>query len=124
MFRKYVTVDIKKSKMEMAHRIKNIDIIVKFKDKILHDLVYNNKVKLKEKTTKHLRLTEESPIFINESLSFDNEELFCNVRNKGRMLGYNKIVTDNSVITIIASNQQWEPKWVRILNRKDLYKLE
>lgn len=110
--------------MEMAHGIKNIDIIVKFKDKILHDLVYNNKVKLKEKTTKHLRLTEESPIFINESLSFDNEELFCNVRNKGRMLGYNKIVTDNSVITIIASNQQWEPKWVRILNRKDLYKLE
>lgn len=40
------------------------------------------------------------------------------------MLGYNKIVTDNSVITIKASNQQWEPKWVRILNRKDLYKLE
>ena len=52
-----MTVDINKSKMEMAHGIKNIDIIVKFKDKISRDLVYNNKIKLKEKTTKHLTKT-------------------------------------------------------------------
>ena len=36
----------------MAHRIKNGDIIVKFKDRISHDLVYNNKLKLEKKQLK------------------------------------------------------------------------
>ena len=117
-------VDIKKSKTEIAHRIKNGDIIVKFKDRMTRDLIYNNKLKLKEKTTKDLGFTEESSIFINKSLSFDNKNLLYNARNKGRALGYNKIVTDNGVIKIKALNQQREPKWVRIFNRKHLDKLE
>ena len=57
----------------MAHRIKNGDIIVKFKDRISYDLVYNNELKLEKKTTKDLGFTEESSIFINESLSLDNK---------------------------------------------------
>ena len=46
--------------MKIAHRIKNGDIIVKFKDRISCDLVYNNKSKLKEKTTKDLGFPKES----------------------------------------------------------------
>ena len=61
-------VDIKKSKIEIAHRIKYGDIIVKFKDRKSNDLVSNNKLKLKEKTTKNLGFTEESSISINELL--------------------------------------------------------
>ena len=78
---------------------------------------------MKEKTTKDLEFTKESSIFINKSLSFDNIKLLYDVQNKGRELGYNKIVTDNGAIKIKALNQQGKPKWVRILNRKDLDKL-
>ena len=77
-----------------------------------------------KKTTKDLGFTEESSIFINESLSLDNKKLLYNIRNKGRVLGYNKIVKDNGALKIKALNQLGEPKWVRILNRKDLDKLE
>ena len=100
------------------------DIIVKFKDRISRDLLYNNKLNLKEKMTKDLGYTEESSIFINRSLLFDNKKLLYDVWNKGRVLGYNKIVTNNGTIKIKALNQQGEPKWLRILNRKDLHKLE
>ena len=74
--------------------------------------------------TKDLRFSEESSIFINKLLSFNNKKLLYNLRNKGRVLGYNKIVTDIGVIKIKALYQQGEPKWVRILNRKDLVNLE
>ena len=74
--------------------------------------------------TKDLGYTKESSIFINESLSFDNKKLLYNIQNKNRVLGYNKIGTVNGVIKIKALNQEGEPKWVRILNRKDLDKLE
>ena len=36
-----VSIDIKKSKIEIAHRIKNGDIIVKFKDRISRDYNIN-----------------------------------------------------------------------------------
>ena len=49
--------------------MKNGDIIVKFKDRISRDLVYNNKLRLKENTTKDLGFTEETSIYINELLS-------------------------------------------------------
>ena len=74
-----VSVDIKKSKIEIAHRIKNGDIIVKFKGRISRDLVYNNKLKLKVKMTKDLGFNKESSIFINESLSFDNKKLLYDI---------------------------------------------
>ena len=117
-----VSVDIKKTKTEIViHLISNLMWCFKYH---MNDLVYNNKWKLKEKMTKDLGYTKESSIFINESLSFDNKKLLYNIQNKSRVLGYNKIVTVNGVIKIKALNQQGEPKWVRILNRKDLDKLE
>ena len=73
------SVDIKKSKIEIPHTFKNGDIIVKFKDKISHELVYNNQSKLKEKSNKDLGFIKESSIFINESLSFDNKKLLYDI---------------------------------------------
>ena len=46
---KLASVDINKSKIKIAHRIKKGDITVKFKHRISHDLVYNNKLKMKKK---------------------------------------------------------------------------
>ena len=74
--------------------------------------------------TKDLGFSEESSIFISKLLSFNNKKLLYDLRNKGRVLSYNKIVTDIGVIKIKALYQQEEPKWVRILNRKDLDNLE
>ena len=51
------------------------------------------------------------------------KKLLYGFRNKVRVFGYNKIVTDNGVIKIKALNQQAEPKWMRNLARKDLNKL-
>ena len=62
--------NIKKSKIEVSHRTKNGDIIVKFKDRPSRDALFVNKYNLKEKSTKDLGFSSENSIFINESLSF------------------------------------------------------
>ena len=64
------STDIKKSKIEVSHRTKNGDIIVKFKDRPSRDALFANKYNLKEKSTKDLGFSSENSIFINESLSF------------------------------------------------------
>ena len=48
------STNIKKSKIEIVHRMKNDAITVKFKDQPVCDLLYLNKLKLKEKSIKDL----------------------------------------------------------------------
>ena len=68
--------------VEIAHRIKNGDIIVKFRDRPTRDKLYNNKECLKNLSTKDLGFQEEHYIFINESLAFDTKKLLYEVREK------------------------------------------
>ena len=68
--------------------MKNDAIIVKFKDQPVCDLLYLNKLKLKEKSIKDLGYRNETSIYINESLSFDTKFFLFDVRNKSRTLGY------------------------------------
>ena len=94
------STDIKKSKIEVSHRTKNGDIIVKFKDRLSRDALFVNKYSLKEKSTKDLGFSSENSIFINESLSFDTKKFLFDVRNKCRTLGYSYIITDNGTIKV------------------------
>ena len=82
------STDIKKSKIEIAHRMKNDAIIVKFKDQPVCDLLYLNTLKLTEKSIKDLGYRNETSIYIYESLSFDTKFFLFEVRNKSRTLGY------------------------------------
>ena len=54
---KLAAVDIKKKRIEIAHRIKNGDIIVKFTDRLTRDQLYANRVKLKTNQSKTLVFT-------------------------------------------------------------------
>ena len=54
---KLAAVDIKKKKIEIAHRIKNGDIIVKFTDRPTRDQLYANRVNLKNKSIKDIVFT-------------------------------------------------------------------
>ena len=48
------STNVKKLKIEIAHRMKNGAIIVKFKDRLERNLLYLNKLKLEEKSIKDL----------------------------------------------------------------------
>ena len=65
---KLATVDIKKKKIEIAHRIKNGDIIVKFTDRPARDQLYANRLNLKSKSIKDIDFHNETSIYLNESL--------------------------------------------------------
>ena len=69
------STNIKKSKIEIAHRMKNDAIIIKIKDRPGRDLLQSRKLKLRGKSIKHFGYRNEALIFINESLSFDTN--FC-----------------------------------------------
>ena len=86
--------------IEIAHRIKNGDIIVKFRDRPSRNTLFRCKDKLKGKSTKDLGFKEERFIYINESLAFDNKKLLFNVRQKCRELGIKKVLTDNGIIKV------------------------
>ena len=92
--------DIKKSKIEISHRAKNGNIIVKFKEKPSRGALFANKHNLKEKRTKNLGFSSENSIFTNESLSSDTKKFLFDVRNKYRTLGYSRIITDNGTIKV------------------------
>ena len=50
---KLATVDIKKKKIEIAHKIKNEDLIAKFTDHPTRDQLYANRVNLKNNPKKN-----------------------------------------------------------------------
>ena len=116
-----VNVNIKKSKIEIAHRIKNGDIIVKFKDRPSRDYLYANRTNLKGKSVKDIGFQNETSIYLNESLSFDTKGLLYEVRRKCKALGYKKIITDNGVIKVKVDN---DTKWVKVSNYGDLESLK
>ena len=66
--RKLAAVDIKQKKIEIAHRIKNGDIIVKFTDRPARDQLYANRLNLKSKSIKDIDFHNETSIYLNESL--------------------------------------------------------
>ena len=68
------STNFKKTKIEVSHKIKNGDVIVKFKGRPSCDALFANKYNLKEKSTKDLGFSSENSIFINESLSFDSKK--------------------------------------------------
>ena len=92
---KLAAVDIKKKKIEIAHKIKNGDIIVKFTDQPTRDQLYANQVNLKNKLITDIGFHNETSIYFNESLLFDTKGLLYEVRKKCKTLGYKKIITDN-----------------------------
>ena len=104
------------SKIEVAHRVKNRDIIVKFKDRPSRDTLYNNKFILKSKTAKDLGFDNDNSIFINESVSFDTGSLIFETRKKYRTLGYKKIITDNGVIKVKVDDEYGVTWWRKIKN--------
>ena len=122
---KLATVDIKKKKIEIAHRIKNGDIIVKFTDRPTRDQLYANRVnknkKTKNKSIKDTGFHKETSIYLNESLSFDTKGLLYEVRKKCKTLGYKKIITDNGIIKVKVDN---DTKWKKIGNYGDLEALK
>ena len=59
---KLAAVDIKKKKIEIAHKIKNGDIIVKFTDQPTRDQLYANQVNLKNKSIKEMVFHNETSI--------------------------------------------------------------
>ena len=104
--------------IDIAHRIKNGDIIVKFRDRPSRDTLFRCKDKLKRKATKDLGFKEERFIYVNESLAFDNKKLLFNVRQKCRELGIKKVLTDNGIIKVKKDIPG--SKWLTIKNRNDL----
>ena len=94
---KLAAVDIKKRKIEIAHKIKNGDIIVKFTDQPTRDQLYANQVNLKNKLITDVGFHNETSIYFNESLLFDTKGLLYEVRKKCKTLGYKKIITDNEI---------------------------
>ena len=107
--------------VEIAHRIKNGDIIAKFRDRPTRDKLYNKKECLKNLSTKDLRFQEEHYIFINESLVFDTKKLLYEVREKCREIGIKKILTNNGIIKIKCNEHG--SKWESIKNKFDLDKI-
>ena len=108
--------------IEIAHRIKNGDIIVKFRDRPSRDRMFRGKDKLKGKSTKDLGFQEEKFIYVNESLAFDTKKLLFNVRQKCRELDIKKILTDNGIIKVKKDNPG--SKWISIRNSNDLNQLK
>ena len=104
--------------IEIAHRYKNGDIIVKFRDRPSRDNLFRAKDKRKGKTMKDLEFNEEKFIYINESLAFDTKKLLFNVRQKCNELGIKKILTDNGIIKM--KNDNPGSKWISIKNTHDL----
>ena len=104
--------------IEIARRIKNGDIIVKFRDRTSRDTLFRCKDKLKGKSPKDLGFKEERFIDINESLAFDNKKLLFNVRQKCRELGIKNVLTDSSIIKVKKDIPG--SKWLTIKNRNDL----
>ena len=111
--------NIKNTKIEIAHRIKNGDIIVKFKDRPSRDCLYSSRINLKDKSIKDIGFQNETSIYLNESLSFDTKALLYEVRKKCKTLGYKKIITDNGIIKVKV-----DTKWVKIGNYGDLDSLK
>ena len=70
------STNIKKSKIEIAHRMKNGVIIIKIKDRPGRDLLQSRKLKLREKSIKDFGYRNGAPIYINDSLSFDTNFFF------------------------------------------------
>ena len=108
--------------IEIAHRIKNGDIIAKFRDRPSRDSLFRAKDKLKGKTTKGLEFNEEKFIYIYESLAFDTKKLLFKVRQKSKELGIKKILTDNGIIKV--KNDNPGSKWISIKNTHDLDMLQ
>ena len=108
--------------IEIAHRIKNGSIIVKFSDRPSTDELFTKKVNLKGITTTDLGLGgDENSIFINESLAFERKTFLYKIKQKCREVGYHQIITDNCVITVKKYKES--RTWVKMSNKKDLKKL-
>ena len=105
---KLAAVDIKKKRIEIAHRIKNGDIIVKFTDRLTRDQLYVNRVNLKNKSIKDIGFHIKTSIYLNESLSFGTKGLLYEVRKKCETLGYKKVTTDDGIIKVKLDN---DTKW-------------
>ena len=118
---KLVVVDITKKKIEIAHKIKNGEIIVKFTDRPPRDQLYANLVNLKNKSIKDFGFHNETSIYLIESLSFDTKGLLYVVRKKCKNLSYKKTITDNGIIKVKVVN---DTKWKNIGNYGDLEALK
>ena len=120
---KLAAVDIKQKKIEIAHRIKNGDIIVKFTDWPRQDQLSTvcHLSKLKDRPIKDIGFHNETLIYVNESLSFDTNGLLYEVRKKCKTLGYKKIITDNGIMKVKVDN---DTKWRKVGNYGDLEALK
>ena len=110
--------DVGISNIEIAHRIKNGDILVKFKDRPARDKVYEGKRLLKGYTTQDLGFEEKRYIFINESLSFDTRLLMKETMEKCKELGLKRIFTKHGEIKVKKGD-----RYIKIYKKEDIKKI-
>ena len=119
---------IKDSDIDISHRQRNDEnagIIVKFVNRKSRNEFYNGRKKLRENkiTTKSIDYTEDQPIYINESLTQLNGEIFRHARHRLLGTGRMKWVWTSSNGVIKASRGEGMKKHI-IKNKEDVAKLE
>lgn len=82
---KIMEVETTESDNDLSHRTSNkseAGIIVKFQSRFKRDIFYEGRRKLKNVTISHLGFTGDNKIFINESLTAMNGDLFKSTREQ------------------------------------------
>ena len=117
---------IEDTDIEAAHRIssrESASIIVKFKSRKMRNHVYKMRNMLKSMTTHSIGIAEErasSRIFINESLSKRNKELFAKTQEFRKSRHYKFLWTKNGNIMLRETETS---NIIRIKEESDLSKL-
>lgn len=120
-----IGVELEHQQIEAAHRISSretANIIVMFNSRKLRNEFFQSRSNLKGVTSHDIGITTRtaSKIFINESLTRKNKELFNKVLNFRRERGYNYIWTRNGNIYLKQSDYA---KSIIIKHEIDLLKL-
>lgn len=122
---KHMKLDITHEDIEASHRIstrENASIIVKFNNRKVRDNFYLRRISLKGRTTHDLHLAVErqaSKVFINESLTRKNKELFSTALQYKKDNNFRYLWTRNGTI-FIRKSDQYKP--TRITFVEDLNK--
>lgn len=124
---KSLGINVQETDIEACHRIsqrENANIIVKFHSRKIRDQVLRERRQLRGKTTHDFGLNVErapAKIFINESLTRRNKELFRLAQNFKNENGFRFLWTRNGSIFIRKSEQS---KVIKVLNPNNLINIE
>ncbi|XP_077977428.1 uncharacterized protein LOC144432989 [Glandiceps talaboti] len=123
-------VNISKYDIDISHRLatkthnenKPTPIIVKFTRRTVRNAIYNGKRNIKNKTSKDMNIDNDTQncIYINESLTPSNRQLFNKVNEKKKALRWNYIWTYNG--TIYVRRCQGDPA-IKISSVQDINRM-